>query len=83
MDKKLTLSLNQKIIERAKHYAKANGTSLSKMIESYFRSITKDDSNENEIKITPLVENLCGVGQLTEDFDLKTSRMKYLEDKHK
>ena len=36
MDKKLTLSLNQKIIEQAKKYAKRNGTSLSKMIESYF-----------------------------------------------
>lgn len=83
MDKKLTLSLNQKIIERAKQYAKANGTSLSKMIESYFRSITKDHSNENEIKITPLVESLCGVGQLAEEIDLKTSRMKYLEEKNK
>lgn len=36
MDKKLTLSLNQKIIEQANKYAKRNGTSLSKMIESYF-----------------------------------------------
>ena len=83
MDKKLTLSLDQKIIERAKNYAKANGTSLSKMIESYFQSITNYYSDENDIKITPLVQSLCGVGQLPEDFDYKKSRIEYLQDKHK
>lgn len=81
MDKKLTLSLNQKIIEEAKKYAKRNGTSLSKMIESYFQSITNTQNEETDIKITPLVESLCGVGKLPEGFDYKTSRIKYLENK--
>ena len=39
MDKKLTLSLDQRVIERAKGYAKKNNTSLSKMIEVYFDSL--------------------------------------------
>jgi len=34
MDKKLTLSLNNAIIEQAKIYAKSNKTSLSRLIES-------------------------------------------------
>ncbi len=81
MDKKLTLSLNQKIIERAKKYAKRNGTSLSKMIESYFQSITNTQPEETDIRITPLVESLCGVGKLPDEFDHKKSRIKYLENK--
>jgi len=81
MDKKLTLSLNQKIIEKAKKYAKRNGTSLSKMIESYFQSITNSQQEETDIKITPLVESLCGVGKLPDGFDYKKSRVKYLENK--
>ena len=81
MDKKLTLSLNQKIIEQAKKYAKRNGTRLSKMIESYFQSITNNQQDENDIKITPLVESLCGVGKLPDGFDYKKSRINYLENK--
>lgn len=81
MDKKLTLSLDQKIIEQAKKYAKRNGTSLSKMIESYFQSITDTEQEETGIRITPLVESLCGVGELPDEFDYKKSRIKYLEKK--
>lgn len=81
MDKKLTLSLDQEIIRRAKIYAKQNGTSLSKMIEAYFQSITQEKIDDHEIVITPLVESLCGVGELPEDFDYKTSRGQYLESK--
>ena len=83
MDKKLTLSLNQKVIEQAKKYAKRNGTSLSKMIESYFQSITNDQQEENEINITPLVKSLCGVGKLPAEFDYKKSRINYLKNKNK
>lgn len=82
MDKKLTLSLNQEIIEEAKKYAKRNGTSLSKMIESYFQSITNAQEEESDIKITPLVESLCGVGKLPEGFDFKKSRISYVENKN-
>ena len=82
MDKKLTLSLDHNIIEEAKIYAKRNGTSLSKMIESYFQSIVSDHQTEGaDIAITPLVESLCGVGQLPEGFDYKKSRAQYLENK--
>ena len=81
MDKKLTLSLNQEIIESAKRYAKNNNTSLSKMIESYFETLTKVDENEN-IKTTPLARSLRGVIELPDDFNYKESRSKYLKEKH-
>ncbi len=83
MDKKLTLSLNQNIIEKAKKYAKKNNTSLSKMIEAYFNSLTSNENNKDEIQISPLVESLCGVIQLPEDFDYKKSKSEYLQRKYK
>jgi len=82
MDKKLTLSLNQRIIERAKKYAKSNNTSLSKMIESYFETLTSSDKL-TEFETTPLVKSLSGVVELPKDFDYQKSRTKYLLDKHK
>mgnify|MGYP001135821816 CR=1 FL=1 len=53
METKLTLRLNNGVIERAKIYAKSHKVSLSKMIESYLDSVTKEKDKE-EI-ITPLV----------------------------
>ncbi|RAV29261.1 DUF6364 family protein [Sinomicrobium soli] len=59
MDKKLTLSLDQAVIEKAKVYARSNNISLSKLIESYLASLTKRTKRKPEI--TPLVESLSGV----------------------
>jgi len=81
MDKKLTLSLNKSIIEKAKTYAKSNNISLSKLIESYLTSLTK--RSKNDIQITPLVESLSGVITLDNDFDVTDSYSEYLIEKYK
>ena len=81
MDKKLTLSLNKTIIESAKNYAKSNNISLSKLIESYLTSLTKDKRSSAEI--TPLVESLIGVISLEKDFDVKDAYTDYLIEKYK
>lgn len=50
MNSKLTVMLNGSIINKAKRYAKANKTSLSKMIESYFQLVVgKRKENRNEL----------------------------------
>ncbi len=81
MDKKLTLSLDKSIIEKAKTYAKSNNISLSKLIESYLTSLTK--RSKKDIEITPLVESLSGVITLEKDFDVKDSYSDYLIEKYK
>ena len=81
MDTKLTLRLNESVIERAKIYARNHQISLSKMIESYLDSITKQ--RKKEISITPLVESLSGVIDLPADFDYKKEYGDYLEEKYK
>lgn len=81
MDKKLTLSLDQTIIENAKKYAKSNNISLSKLIESYLSSLVKQKNKAAEI--TPLVESLSGVISLDKDFDSKDDYANYLIEKYK
>lgn len=73
MDTKLTLRLNDIVIERAKIYAKNKKISLSKMVEAYLDSLTREIENDNKILITPLVESLSGVINLPTDFDYKKS----------
>lgn len=81
MDKKLTLSLDDSIIERAKKYAKSHNVSVSKLIESYLRSLTSKTLGVSEI--TPLVESLSGVIKMDENQDYKSDYTNFLMDKYK
>jgi hypothetical protein len=80
MDRKLTLSLNEKVIEKAKVYAQNHQISLSRLIESYLSSLIENKSED--IKITPLVESLSGVVNIPDDFDYKNGYTDYLLDKY-
>ena len=84
MNTKLTLRLNDNVIERAKIYARSHNISLSKMIESYLDRLTKQNEEEKKkVPITPLVESLSGVIELPADFDYKKEYRNYLEEKYK
>ncbi len=83
MGTKLTLRLNDSVIEKAKIYARSHNISLSKMIESYLESLTSKNIEYENNKITPLVESLCGVIDLPSDFDYKQEYHDYLEKKYK
>jgi len=71
METKLTLRLNDEVIERAKKYAKHRKISLSKIVESYLDSITREKGKKMKTTITPLVESLSGVIDLSDDIDCK------------
>lgn len=81
MNTKLTLRLNNRIIERAKIYAKSHKVSLSKLIESYLDSVTEE--KEKEETITPLVDSLSGIIDLPADFDYKKVYGAYIINKYK
>ena len=49
MDTKLTLKLEQAIIEKAKDYARLQKISLSKLIEGYLQRITNEPAEAAEI----------------------------------
>jgi len=79
MDSKLTLKLNENIIQQAKQYAKANNISLSRMIENYLQALTS--TNKTTIKTSPLVESLTGVIDLKEK-DLQQDYTDFLTKKY-
>ena len=58
MDTKLTLKLNQEIIEKAKIYASQKKVSLSRIIENYLNSLTNDFKDDSSIEISPYVKSL-------------------------
>ncbi len=81
METKLTLRLNDGVIERAKKYAKTHNISLSKMIEAYLDHLTRQKNEKPGV--TPLVESLSGVIDLPADFDLKKEYTEHLIEKYK
>jgi Family of unknown function (DUF6364) len=80
MDTKLTLKLEQGIIEKAKDYARLQKISLSKLIEGYLQRITSEPG-ESE-KITPLVKSLSGIIKLPKDYDHKEAYADHLTAKY-
>lgn len=81
MDKKLTLSLNQGIIDNAKLYAKSNNISLSKLIEAYLSSLTRKTGVKSEI--TPLVQSISGVIEVPNDYNERKAYSEHVEEKYK
>ena len=79
MDTKLTLKLDNSIIEQAKIYAKKKNTSLSKLIESYLDLLVDPENNQ---VVTPLVKSLSGVLDLPKNFDYKKDYKKNLLNKY-
>lgn len=82
METKLTLRLSKRVIDRAKDYAKKRNTSLSRMIEAYLDSISKEAEDSDEQHITPFVKSLSGVVDLPADFDPKQTYGELLDKKH-
>ena len=80
MDAKLTLKLDENVIEKAKEYAKAKNTSLSALIENYLQKITSEKKGKR--KITPLVKSLSGIIDLPAEYDHKKDYADYLMRKY-
>jgi deoxyxylulose-5-phosphate synthase len=80
MDTKLTLKLEQDVIEKAKDYAKQNSTSLSALFENYLQNITS--KNHKKEVITPLVKSLSGIINLDENYNHKEAYGHYLINKY-
>jgi hypothetical protein len=80
METKLTLRLKKKVIDQAKKYANDHETSLSKLIENYLSAITNETRSIE--KISPLVQSLSGVIQLSEKEDPKRTYQEHLKEKY-
>lgn len=59
MNTKLTLSIDEHTIGKAKIFARKRNKSLSSLVENYLKAVTLEEANEGGI--TPLVAELSGV----------------------
>ena len=81
MNTKLTLTIEQTVIEKAKKYANDKGRSLSDIIENYLKAITKEDNIESS-ELTPIVKSLKGSFNAHKNFDYKKELAKRLTEKY-
>lgn len=77
MQTKLTLSVDDSLIQQAKDYAKQNDKSLSQIVTDYFRALTE---SKKLLDNAPITQSLIGVldVQDVDELDYK----KHLEDKY-
>ncbi|MDZ4148912.1 MAG: DUF6364 family protein [Flavobacteriaceae bacterium] len=85
MDTKLTLKLDKFVIEQAKEYASSQNRSLSRIIESYLKSLINRENliKEDDIKISPFVKSMSTGIKIPVDMDYKSEILNHLEEKHK
>lgn len=81
MNTKLTLTIEQTLIEKAKNYAKGRGRSLSDIVENYFKAIVKDNETVEEIK-TPIASSLRGSFKMPKEFNYKKELTDRLTEKY-
>jgi len=85
MDAKLTVKLNKDVIDRSKDYASSQKKSLSRIMESYLKSLVSqtDTTDNEEIKISAFVKSMSTGNHLPVDIDLKKEYSDYLSEKYK
>ncbi len=70
MNTRLTLTIEQDIIIKAKEYAKTKNRSLSDIIGNYLKLLTFSDIDTKE-NLDPTIESLRGSFKMPENFDYK------------
>jgi hypothetical protein len=81
MNTKLTLTIEQTLIEKAKEYAKLKGRSLSDIVENYLKMIVKEEDVVVKHS-TPIANSLRGSFKAPKDFNYKEELTKGLAKKY-
>lgn len=81
MSTKLTLTIDESIIDKAKEYAKSKGFSLSNIIENYLKIVAVDIPNSEE-KLSPIVKSLKGSFKAPKELDYKKELANKLSEKY-
>ncbi len=81
MNTKLTLTIDQSVIERAKKYARKKERSLSDLIENYLKALTTEEISKQD-ELSPTVKSLKGSFKMPKDFDYKKELSERLTEKY-
>lgn len=82
MNTKLTLKLDEEVIQQAKIYAASQNRSLSGLIEGYLKSLVNKNepaSDKREVKISPFVKSMTSGITIPSDLDIKEYREHLVE----
>lgn len=82
MAKKLTLSMDEAVIEAAKEYANKNGTSLSNMVENFFRNATQSATSKTK-KNSSSTPHMDAIREIQKKRRTPQEEQQYLEDLYK
>ena len=83
MNTKLTLTIEQEVIKKAKEYAKDKNRSLSDIIENYLKLLTKEENKETNRKLNPVVKSLQGSFKIPKkEMDYKKELRQRLDEKY-
>jgi hypothetical protein len=81
MTTKLTLTIEQSILKKAKRYVRKRERSLSDLIENYLKTLTNEDIPD-EKELTPIVKSLKGSFKLPNNFNYKKELSNRLSEKY-
>lgn len=81
MNTKLTLTIEESVIVKAKNYARSKNRSLSNLIENYLKALDNEDVVK-ESEAATIVNSLKGSFKMPKDFDYKTELSKRLSEKY-
>ncbi|MFZ4857984.1 MAG: DUF6364 family protein [Desulfuromonadaceae bacterium] len=81
MQTKLTLSIDNDIIEQAKEYARQQHRSLSNMVENYLKLVVRKETPTEEIP--PIVASLMGILPPNAADNFREEYTDYLEKKYR
>jgi len=81
MNTKLTLTIEQAVIEKAKLYAKSKGRSLSDLVENYLQLMV-EDKEVKPLNSAPIASSLRGTFKAPANFSYQEELTKALSQKH-
>jgi uncharacterized protein Veg len=81
MPTKLTLTIDEAVIMKAKKYAKKKENSLSNIIENYLKVLVVETPNTDD-DLSPIVKSMKSSFSVSPDFDYKKELAKRLSDKY-
>lgn len=82
MNTKLTLRLDDELIQHAKHYAKLQHKSVSQIVAEYFLQLKMIQQKSEQQPIPSITQQLSGILADTNLTDDKADYYDYLEKKH-
>lgn len=83
MTTKLTLTIEEKVIQRAKRYAHKKGRSLSDIVENYLMALTTSQEEPEHAPVSKKVRSLRGVFKAPNDFNYKDALSESLTKKYR